>query len=131
MGGNLWSFREFFSRREAGGAESQTEKRSTTPKRDTGNESIKKASRSDSEWLKKSMKGKTNCEKRSGTLLLNFDYAKLDIFLSMPAVLIPSFPKILINKLYNKRNKKSRKSLHITAQAKKSIIIHLKLTTTS
>ena len=46
MGGNLWSFREFFSRREAGGAESQTEKRSTTPKRDTGNESIKKASRS-------------------------------------------------------------------------------------
>ena len=56
-----------------------------------GNESIKKASRSASEWLKKSMKGKTNCEKRSGTLLLNFDYAKLDIFLSIRTALIPSF----------------------------------------
>ena len=89
------------------GEANRTGKKSTTPKRDTGErEHKKKPVGALPNGLKnqKSMKGKTNCEKRSGTLLLNFDYAKLDIFLSIPAALIPSFPKILINKLYNKRS---------------------------
>ena len=62
------------------GEANRTGKKSTTPKRDTGErEHKKKPVRALPNGLKnqKSMKGKTNCEKRSGTLLLNFDYAKL------------------------------------------------------
>ena len=82
------------------GEANRTGKKSTTPKRDTGErEHKKKPVGALPNGLKnqKSMKGKTNCEKRSGTLLLNFYYAKLDVFFihasSFNSVLSKNFNK--------------------------------------